>query len=468
MPVTSPIRFKLRTALFIAGAFSIFLTCYFAVSYISIKESLTSRSDREVTEQVDSILFSMDSPGDVRNFSRIAYAFNSTGEAMIGLKLVRFENPSRTIQTLGPARLTALLDSHTFMVRQLPLSIRVGNNTIRVFARSNKFFTIFAAINTVAFEEVYDDMLRTYLILLFTGILAAFLIGMFTAGLALRPLKILLSSARSIKDETAGKLHQLPTDTSTLEINELATVINDILAARDRNIAALHDFTADAAHELRTPLTILKGEMEVDLRVKDLSSDEKQAVLSNLEEVQRLIQIVEGLLMLARAEQESNSVPESPEEPWRIGEFLNTVIVRLRQLADAKGIQIQLTLDADVSLSLPQPEVERIVENILLNAIQYSADGKVVEVRAERSQIGELVVSITDQGTGLSSEELTHIFDRFWRADISRSRSLGGTGLGLTIAKKLADRMHIKLETTSKIAEGTMMKCIFPATVLSE
>ncbi|MFI5263760.1 MAG: hypothetical protein ACHQM6_04520, partial [Candidatus Kapaibacterium sp.] len=198
------IRFKLRTAFFIAAAFSMFLTIYFAASYLSIKHSLTSKSDGEVYQQLDSILSPMHSFAEENFFLRLAELHNSTGEAAMGLKLVRFDSPSKALQIFGPQRLTSLLDSHTFITKELPLDVRIGGNTIRIFTRSNKTFTIFAAINTIAFQEVFDDLLWTYLLLLVTGILAAFLIGMFTASLALKPLRILVSSATTIRNEFEG------------------------------------------------------------------------------------------------------------------------------------------------------------------------------------------------------------------------------------------------------------------------
>lgn len=461
----SAIRFSLRTALFIAGAFSIFLTIYFAVSYLSIKNSLIARSDAEVYEQTDSILASLRSPGDDRNFLRLASLHNSTGETSIGYKLTRAENPSVKIQSVGLPRLRSVLDSRTFFVSELPIEIKVGENTIRVVERSNKVFTVFAAINTIAFQEVFDAMLRTYLLLLITGIAFSFVIGMFTARLALKPLKILVDSARSIKDNSEGSQPELPADTNTQEINELASVINDILHARDRNIAALRDFTADAAHELRTPLTILKGEFEVDLRTKQLSGNEKEAIESNLEEVQRLIKIVEDLLILARAEQASLQEDEKNITEWKIGEFLRYLVERLKSLIDEKGLAINTDLKADGIIRLPQYGVERIVYNILLNAIQNSDDQNPIEIITEEGSGGELHLSVIDHGIGISPEQIEYIFDRFWRADVSRSRSHGGTGLGLTIAKKFADSFEIKLHCESVSGKGTTMECIFPASV---
>ncbi|MFI5263811.1 MAG: sensor histidine kinase [Candidatus Kapaibacterium sp.] len=468
MPSRSAIKFRIRTALFIAAAFSFFLTTYFAASYLTIKHSLTSRGDGEIYQQIDSILSAIHTNADERDFAKLASLHSSTGEAAMGLKLARLENPSKGIQTFGPSRLTSLLDSHIFYVKELPLDIRVGRSTIRILARSSNIFTIFAAINTIAFQEVFDDMTRTYFLLLLSGILLSFLVGFFTAGFALRPLKILVDSARAMKDEREGIPHELPTDTKTLEINELASVMNDILSARDRSIAALKDFTADAAHELRTPLTILKGELEVDLRTKKLSEDEKAGVESNLEEVQRLIRLVEDLLILARAEQVQSNPAEPRSEPWQLSDLIGRIVNKLKFVAEAKNIPILRMGNYEGTISLPQFAVEQIIYNILLNAIQYTPNGKEIHLTIEAGIGNTAVLTVQDQGIGIPSDQIPHIFDRFWRADASASRMHGGTGLGLTIAKKFADLLGITIECTSISGEGTLMTCIFPGSNVSE
>jgi len=461
------IRFRLRTALFIAGSFSVFLTIYFAASYVSIKHSLTSRSDAEVYEQVDSILSNLHFLGDERDFLKLASAHSSTGEAAIALKLVRLDSPNRTLQSFGSARIRTLLDSQIFFQNELPLNVRTSNATVRVLARSNTLFTVYAAINIIAFQEVFADLLQTYFILLITGVLVSFLIGLFTARLALKPLKILVDSARSIKQqESDGSTQILPTTTRTLEINELASVINEILSARDRNIAALRDFTADAAHELRTPLTILKGELEVDLRTKMLSVFDKESIESNLEEVQRLIQIVEDLLTLARAEQPAVYSLGMNIEPWRLSELTAEISKRLQPIASEKNIEIKRIVTSDPTLQLPYDEVEKIVSNIILNAIQYTHIGKEIHIVVEHGNAGESILSIVDQGIGITPDQIEHIFDRFWRADNSHVRSQTGTGLGLTIAKRFADRLSITLECRSVIGEGTTIRCTFPVSEL--
>jgi signal transduction histidine kinase len=451
------IKFRLRAALYIAAAFSLLLTVYFFASYLTIKKNLIAKSDEEVYEQLDTILSFLHSPADEKNFLHLASLHNTTGEAPIAFELRLVDKPSVTFQSFGPPKIGELVHSHVFSERELPLTLRSEKNTIRILARSNSSFILYGAINTIAFDEAFDAMLRTYILLLISGIVFSFFIAMITAGFALKPLKILVASALKIKDSDYSGIAELPTDTRTLEINELALVINDILRERDRNISALRNFTADAAHELRTPLTILKGEFEVDLRTKNLTGAEKESVESNLEEVERLINIVEDLLTLTRAEQhETEEMPAS----FHIEELLAEVTGRLAPIALEQRVEIIDTVRSDLAVNLPKEDISHILSNILLNAIQFSSEGTSVTLASEEGRTGEFILSVQDNGAGISKEDIPHIFDRFWQGSAQRS-SQRGTGLGLTIAKTFADRNGISLNCTSVLGEGTLMQCIF-------
>ena len=461
MSEAKAIGFRVRTALYIAATFSFLLSVYFIISFFSVKDALTTRNDEEVYSQLESVLSRLTIRSDNGDFQSLAKEYSTTGEAPIGLGLIRSDKPSLHYQTFGPQHSRQLLDSHTFNPAQLPLDIHVGNETYRVFSRSKGVFTAFASISTLTFQEVSEAMISRYLILLATGAFVSFLVGLFTADRALKPLQLLIASAQRIKEQNGATPSLLPTHTRTLEINELAIVINEILQERDRNIAALKDFTADAAHELRTPLTILKGELEVDLRTKSLNDDDCVSLESNLEEVQRLIHIVEDLLFLARSEQPTH--PESQEfVSWSLDQLVSDSCDRLKPVIESKHLTLTNECNTKTHLILPRLNIERIIFNILLNATQYTPNHGSITIVSKQTIDRTLEVMITDTGIGIAPEDLPYIFDRFWRADKSRSRHAGGTGLGLTIAHTLAQQYGIKLICESKTGNGTTMRCIFP------
>ncbi len=461
MSAAKVIGFRVRTALYIAVTFSFLLSVYFIISFFSVKDALTTRNDEEVYSQLESVLSRLTVRSDNGDFQSLAKEYSTTGEAPMGLGLIRSDKPSLHYQTFGPQHSRQLLDSHAFNPAQLPLDIHVGNETYRIFSRSKGVFTIFASISTLTFQEVTEAMVSRYLILLATGAFVSFLVGLFTADRALKPLLLLIASAQRIKEQQGEAPSLLPTHTRTIEINKLAIVINEILQERDRNIAALKDFTADAAHELRTPLTILKGELEVDLRTKLLHDNDRVSLESNLEEVQRLIHIVEDLLFLARSEQPTYS--ESQEfVSWSLDQLVVDSCNRLKPVIESKQITLTNKCNTNTHLILPRLNIERIIYNILLNATQYTPHLGEIMIDSEQTSDRTVEILISDTGIGISPEDLPFIFDRFWRADKSRSRHAGGTGLGLTIANTLAHQYGIKLICESKSGSGTTMRCIFP------
>lgn len=218
----------------------------------------------------------------------------------------------------------------------------------------------------------------------------------------------------------------------------------------EESVEAQHRFTADASHELRTPLAAMKAEIEVGLRDKKLSKDEAVALLhSNLEEIDRLGGLADGLLALTQTDDASVLVPISLED------VASKVAKRLQPLADSKKIEITRQLEP-VIVSAEEAAVDKIIGILLDNAIKYSLTGTAITLRTYQKD-GHGYVEITDQGIGIKASELPHIFDRFYRADSSRSKvHVAGHGLGLSIAQQLAESLNGKIQATSTPGKGSV------------
>jgi two-component system, OmpR family, sensor kinase len=175
------------------------------------------------------------------------------------------------------------------------------------------------------------------------------------------------------------------------------------LSDREKSYALLQEFTADAAHELRTPLTILKGELQVTLMEKSgVQSEEVDVLESNLEEVERLIRVVEDLFFLAQVDQKD--AEKSREEIEVIG-TLREVIARLDPAAKAKGITIDEKLQSPLLLQANASQIERMFYNILENAIKYCFESGVIDVTQPEPQ----VIAVTDHGPGIPEADLPHL-----------------------------------------------------------
>ncbi len=211
-------------------------------------------------------------------------------------------------------------------------------------------------------------------------------------------------------------------------------------------------FITDASHELRTPLTVLKSEIEVYLRAKEHSiGDANSLIKSNLEEVNNLQTLSESLLNLA---QNQNNHGKNKFENISLKEILAEVENKLIVVAKQKKIALTTKVSAEKVLGDKQSLIQ-LFTILLDNAIKYSEENTKITITSEKTD-STLLIYITDQGIGIAKLDIPHIFDRFYRADISRSKqTVSGYGLGLSIAKKILDIHKGTIQVKSELGKGT-------------
>ena len=218
-------------------------------------------------------------------------------------------------------------------------------------------------------------------------------------------------------------------------------------------------FVADASHELRTPLTSMKTEVEVAIRNKKLNLREARELLkSNLDEVNKMNNFSDYLLTLSRYESNGRGLPM---EKVNLAEVAQQSIERNAPLAKEKEIKIKSQLDEISIKGNPQSLVE-LISILINNAVKYSSTGKSLSLSLRK--MGKYaVIEVKDEGIGIAKEDLPHIFDRFYRADTSRSKSkTDGYGLGLAIAKSIADLHQGSIQATSKLGKGSTFTVKLP------
>jgi len=219
-------------------------------------------------------------------------------------------------------------------------------------------------------------------------------------------------------------------------------------------------FTADASHELRTPLTAMRSEIEVALRAHHLSAADARTLLSsNLEEIAKLEALSAGLLRLARSDQ----LDPTAVAPVPVRQLIETAIDRFQ--AQLSGHHINLEVDADdSSVEGDAASLTELLAILLDNAIKYSPEKSTVTISGHAS--GQSVnLAVADQGAGINASDIPHIFERFYRADRSRSKEqVSGYGLGLSIAKRIADLHHGAITVESSPGRGSVFRVKLPVT----
>lgn len=280
--------------------------------------------------------------------------------------------------------------------------------------------------------------------------------GWLVARRSLGPVAVMAGRAREI---SASSLSQrLPVANAHDELGSLATVFNATLQRLESSFSELRRFAADASHELRTPLTALRAEGEVALRNARDPEQLRQSIGGMLEEAQRLQDLVESLLTLARAEAQKQRLSRVPVE---LGVLSKEVVESLRILADEKQQQITVKTDGEITLTADATLLRHALLNLVHNAIRYTPAGGRIVVRCLRRD-REAAVEVTDTGEGIAPEHHVRIFERFYRVDKTRSRAEGGAGLGLAIAKVAIERHGGRVELDSAPARGATFRVILP------
>ncbi len=219
-------------------------------------------------------------------------------------------------------------------------------------------------------------------------------------------------------------------------------------------------FITDASHELRTPLTSMKISIEVNLRDQDLNLKQAKSLLnSNLEEVNSMQVLSDELLTLS---QPNAKLRTDQSERLELKKIIKAAISKVEVSSNKKNIKIKTQIK-DLYILGNQDSLIALIVIFLDNAIKYSSNKSPVTIKADRTD-GQVKVSIIDQGIGIDKDQLSKIFDRFYRTDQSRSKdSQNGFGLGLAIAKKMANSMNGAIDVKSQLGLGTTFTLTFPA-----
>jgi heavy metal sensor kinase len=290
------------------------------------------------------------------------------------------------------------------------------------------------------------------------GTLAALLslaCGWFLAGRALAPIARINETARAMAEGDLSA--RIPIDRTETELGQVALALN---TAFDRLEAALERqrrFTADASHELRTPLATLTVESEWALSRERTPADYRESLAICRKAAQRMRGVVEQLLTLARADADDLPVEKSPV---RLDEVLDDVVGLIRPLAEQRRIRLQLRVPA-VEVVGDAARLREAFSNLVTNAVQYNRDDGRVDVTAA-CEGGAVIVSVRDTGKGISSEDLPHVFERFYRGDRARA-SDGSVGLGLAVAKAIIERHGGRITCSSVPEGGTTFEVRLPA-----
>jgi two-component system heavy metal sensor histidine kinase CusS len=289
-----------------------------------------------------------------------------------------------------------------------------------------------------------------------TALIVCAVVGYQIARRGIRPIHQVTKTAHRIRPTNLGE--RIPPAGLPAELLRLAATFNQMLDRLEQSFARLSRFSADIAHELRTPVYSLRGEMEVALG-KPRSPEEYREVLgSGLEECGRLAHLIDRLLFLARAE---NPQTQITREPCDVGRELATVQEFYNLAATETGVRLAVAVDRPVHADLDRPLFQRAVGNLVANALAHTPPDGTVTLTATNDDTSTRV-EVVDTGCGIPATHLPHVFDRFYRADHTRSSQNGSVGLGLAIVRSIVELHGGRVEIASEVGQGTRATLIFP------
>jgi len=311
--------------------------------------------------------------------------------------------------------------------------------------------------NTEQLDAVLDESLSLFLYSVPVVLVLAILAAWYLAGRALKPFDEVAQTAEQLTSENLNT--QIVSNYSEREIQRLVQSFNSMMERLNRSFQQMRQFNADVAHELRTPLSILQGENEIALRSTSLPDDVRAVLASNLEELERLTRVVNDLLTLAEADAGTEILKRKPVQ---LSPLLQELLEEMSPLAEESQLRIECRSLPDLHVLADELWIRRALLNVIDNSIKYSKRGGVIEVWLKPMD-SNVQIGIRDHGIGIDPGDLPRIFDRLYRADPARTRTAGGSGLGLSIVKWIVEAHHGQISVISQPDEGTTIEILLPA-----
>ena len=279
--------------------------------------------------------------------------------------------------------------------------------------------------------------------------------GWLLTSRAIRPVVEISAAASRI---SAGNLSERIKGADTdNELGRLAGVLNSTFARLEAAFAQQKQFTADASHELRTPLAVLISEAQTTLARERSPEEYRETIEACLVTAQQMRRLTESLLDLARVDAGHEPAPRVALD---LAEQTRAGVERVRPLAAEQKLQLHCDLAATEAFTNPE-RLDQVITNLLTNAIHYNRPNGEIRVRVS-AEPESAVLTVADTGRGIAEKDLPHIFERFYRADKSRSRADGHFGLGLAICKAIVEADGGRIEVASQPGVGTTFTVRLP------
>jgi heavy metal sensor kinase len=452
--------------LWYAGIFALSSCVAFLLFYALITSFIRDRTDQELLSQVNrfSTLLASEEIEAVKSAAII--------EAQAaGVKKVFFRFLAVNGQVFSSSNMAYWknIDVHETAIKQLLRGRSHVFETITIPQRKEKVRILYAVLGPTIILQVGQAMesysrfldafkgifisTMTFLIVVAAGI------GWFMARRAVSGVEAVTRTAQKISGGTLEE--RVPVKTNGDEIDQLAVTFNQMLDRIQTLLTEIKEMSDNMAHDLRSPITRIRGIAEVTLTTGKSLSEYEVMAASTIEECDRLLDMINTMLMISKAEA---GVDHLTREEINLTEVVQGACRLFEPTAEDKGIALSCHLPDESRLLGDTQMIQRMLSNLLDNAIKYTPPGGSVSVSVSEND-GQVVVSVNDTGIGISPRDLPHIFERFYRGDESRSQT--GIGLGLSLARAIARGHGGDITTTSNPSQGSTFTITLPKSLPS-
>ena len=310
-----------------------------------------------------------------------------------------------------------------------------------------------AARESTIYSMISSDYLLVLIAALVMVVISA-LGGYFIVSRAFLPLERLISTASEIAD--GDDLTKRLESSNAKESRELSSAFNSMLARLDDSFKKEKEFTDDASHELRTPLAVIKAESEYALGSIDDRTEVEQSLSAIIKETDRMARLISSLLELSRVDKGSIKINKSR---FSLSSMLESLSEEMSQMARERNLSFSSTLEEGIFVYADEDMIIRSVINLINNAISYSKENGHIDLLLKRND-SVAIISVKDDGIGISEEDQKRIFDRFFQVDKARSSS--SSGLGLALVKEMAALNNATISVESKLGYGSVFTLSIP------
>ncbi|MEJ2219408.1 MAG: heavy metal sensor histidine kinase [Desulfobacterales bacterium] len=452
-----------RLTMWYAGIFMLTSCVAFLFFYFLITSVIRDRTDQDLLSEARTLSSILQVQGMNAVKRQIIFEAQAAGEKKIFFRLLSFNGQEfsssnmsywldigvekasveQLIRENRPVFKTVSLPDRKHNIRMLYTII--GRNLILQLGQSMENYSRFIEV----FRKIFISTMATLFIL-------AAIIGWFLARRALAGVEAVMRTARQISESSLKE--RVPVKKYQDEIDQLAITFNQMLDRIQTLVAGIREMSDNIAHDLKSPITRIRGISEVSLTTGASEKEYEDMAASTVEECDRLLDMINTMLVISKTEAGVNKLDARELD---IGAVVRDACELFRSPAEDKNLRLVCDVSGNFSVFGDNRMIQRMIANLLDNAIKYTPAGGSIEVTINTGTHDTVAIAVKDTGVGISEEDLPRIFERFYRCDPSRSEA--GIGLGLSFARAIARAHGGDIRVTSTSGRGSTFSVTLPA-----